>query len=219
MKLFFDVLLAGVAVMTLGYATVRADVRSSGEQIWIENPFYIACHEYNLQDADTQHTLDVLTEVALSRGTDADRFVFNRGGRDETLGLRCERTLRILLGINALDLSDRGLTTIQPLGGMLNLNALVLDDNDIRDLAPLKPLNRLTYLSLARNLVADVAPLRHLDNLQFLVLSENRLTRVASLSSVTSLLRLDITGNDVTDFVALQRAHPGLRIVGLRRSH
>lgn len=204
-KLFLDVFLAGVAMLTLGYATVRADV-----DLHFENPFYIACTEYAHLAPETQHTVDVLLTVAVARGaaSSEDRFRRDRGT------LSCTRALQLLNGIMALDLSHEGLTDIGPLGGALGLTALILDGNDIESVAPLASLTRLDYLSAVGNRINDVSALSANETLRFLVLRKNVITSIEPLAGNPSLLRLDVRGNPVRDVVALSRGNPRLRIVG-----
>ena len=136
-----------------------------------------------------------------------------------------------------LDLSSRGIESIEPLESFQELRRLVLFGNAVSDLSPLRELKALEELELGYNRISDLSPLaghlalRRLDLsrndisdlralnglvwLEDLDLSYNRISDVSELNTCVRLKRLNISGNPLSaDAVRrLQEALPGCQII------
>lgn len=172
-------------------------------------------------------TVNRLIQTALSRAAanSGDRHAYERSGG----AIPCQRAFEILNTIEALDLSGQDITDVAPLAGLHRLRTLVLRSpvasglryalvETIQNIDDLAALQNLEYIDLSGQAVSDISALGQLPRLRYAVLRHTAVRRSLPLASAPALLRVDFTGTPVTDFAALQRARPDLRIVlGPRR--
>ena len=110
-----------------------------------------------------------------------------------------------LTAVRNLDLSNTGLTDIEPLAGLTNLGWLNLWNNRITDVSPLIGMDGLSTLNLAKNVVSGVGPLKGLVNLEWLDLQGNRISDVSPLWSMVDLRTLMLAENAIIDIEPLKR--------------
>lgn len=89
-------------------------------------------------------------------------------------GIKSLQGLEYASNITKLDVSQNELEDIAPLKSLTKMISLEAKANQIKDLTPLKKLTNLSNLDLNSNLVYDLEPLRLLKNLAYLNLTDNR---------------------------------------------
>jgi len=100
-----------------------------------------------------------------------------------------------LAGITSLDLSDRGITSLEGLEYCVGLNSLDVSDNWLESLAPLEYLVRLERLEADRCAIVDIGHLALLQNLRYLSLSENNIEEIADVARLAKLEYLNLSYN------------------------
>ena len=81
-----------------------------------------------------------------------------------------------LPSLENLDLSGRGLKTLDALQSMPPLKGLNLHASEITDIGPIRHQTSLEYVNLSRNNITDISPLMDITNLESLHLGENPLS-------------------------------------------
>ena len=89
-------------------------------------------------------------------------------------------TKTVVSKINELDLSNKGITSIEGIEILTDLYTLNLSNNDIKDLTPLKSLKSLGSLNISNNKITDISALKD-----------------------TSLYYINLSGNDIKDVSVL----------------
>jgi hypothetical protein len=156
-------------------------------QVTLPDQFVMECMTYHSAPAATQHTLAVLTDIALSSAS----AQYMRGANT------CQGIAKLLRYKNYLDLRGKGIKDLGPLSSLYQLEVLLLDNNEITNVEALVGLDRLRVLTLNHNPVRDVRVLTELDSLEFL---EVRNTLVTDIASVLThrLRRIDFRGAPVS---------------------
>ncbi|KHD35198.1 hypothetical protein NL50_14025 [Clostridium acetobutylicum] len=129
-------------------------------------------------------------------------------------GLRSLNGIENLTNLQTLYLANNYIIDIAPLKNLTNLNTLVLDDNSVSDLSPLSSLNNLKSLSLPQNNFSDITPLKNLINLNHLDFSYNNVIDIAPLKNLTNLVTLLASYNNINDISVITNVGK-LQILGL----
>ena len=114
-----------------------------------------------------------------------------------------EVMLSDLLSVTELDLSNRGIVSVEDMRYFANLSKLNLNNNQIRDITPLAALKNLTQLKLDSNYITDLSPVSSLSLLNLLFADYNAIENVEALRGLRFLRELALNGNAVRDIGAL----------------
>lgn len=108
----------------------------------------------------------------------------------------------LLQSIETLDLSNRGLTSIEGLEHFTNLKELNLSGNVLTDAKPLEHLTELIKLDLSFNQLTDLALAS--TKIEKLNLEANRIVSVEFLETLSELKTLNLRANDVANLTPIQ---------------
>jgi internalin A len=122
--------------------------------------------------------------------------------------------LSALTDLNVLQLEKSAVVDLRPLAGLANLRELDVTQTRVTDITPVVGLTMLMLLGLSKTGVTDVRPLAGLTKLRYLSLGETKVTELDSLAGLTNLEYLDLRGTSVSDAEVelLQAKLPKLRI-------
>lgn len=98
---------------------------------------------------------------------------------------------------DTLELSNRGINSLNGLEKFDKLRILALEGNAVADLSPLREVYTLEELDASHNAVADISMLTNHIALRKLDLSHNAVIDIYSLASCTSLEELDLSYNNI----------------------
>jgi Leucine-rich repeat (LRR) protein len=107
-----------------------------------------------------------------------------------------------LIQVTRLDLSQRGIQSLQGLEAAQRLEQLNIAGNQISDLLPLASLNRLTQLNASNNPLKDVAIIKNLP-LESLTLDQTPVDNLEFLRSMPSIKELNINDTYVSNLSPL----------------
>jgi hypothetical protein len=122
-----------------------------------------------------------------------------------------------LTGLQRLWLKQTGVTDLAPLSTITGLQALSLGQTSVTDLSPLSPLTGLITLSFDQTGVADLVPLSRLTRLQRLSFDQTGVTDLSPLSPLTGLQALWLNQTGVTDLTPVSPL-TGLQILWLEQT-
>ncbi|EAD9711393.1 LPXTG cell wall anchor domain-containing protein [Listeria monocytogenes] len=108
-----------------------------------------------------------------------------------------------LNSIATLDVSAKGISSLEGMNYLTNLSSFTFSQNQVSDLSPLKGLMNLTLLALYDNQVTSLAPLTDLVNLRVMQLSGNPISDLAPLANLGNLIALDINDANISDIKPL----------------
>ncbi|MDQ0720067.1 internalin A [Paenibacillus sp. W4I10] len=120
-------------------------------------------------------------------------------------GIKSLQGLEYAVNVTKLSLSGNQISDISPLSDSVNLTTLDLSGNQIEDIKPLGKLTKLTDLSLSRNQFNDLSPLAGLVNLNTLSINSDKITDIKPLAGLVSLWRLDAANNKIKDLAPLSK--------------
>ena len=107
--------------------------------------------------------------------------------------------LQYAVNLEALDVSQNDIISLQPITGLERLKRLNLELSSV-DITPLADLTSLEVLNLSSTLVSDLAPLAGLSNLTELNLAdENTVSDLSPIANLTNLESLNLRANPVSD--------------------
>jgi internalin A len=137
------------------------------------------CQQKNSVPAATKLTIDLLLKEA---GTQ-----------------NCQQADSKINSLTELNLSEKGISDLQPLSSFTKLTGLYLDSNKISDLKPLAGLTKLIGLQLSNNKISNVRPLAGLIQLNTLYLQNNQIVDARPLSKLSKLDSICLFNNRITD--------------------
>lgn len=108
-----------------------------------------------------------------------------------------------LVAIKELDLSDKGIKSLQGTQYFVNLVRLDMSGNMIEDLEPLRTLTKMKTLLLSSNLLVDITPLQYLSNLEYLNLDNNKVYDLTPLLQVVHLKQLSLMQNNISNTILI----------------
>ena len=104
----------------------------------------------------------------------------------------CSIAFKRLNKLSYLSLSNKKLTSVQPLYGLTQLKSLDLSDNNISSIWGIEHNKALEHLNVSKNNISDIAPISLLKKLVLVDFTENKLTDITPLKNHTNLLQMDI---------------------------
>ena len=110
----------------------------------------------------------------------------------------CTSTLNALHTVNSLNLSQAGISNIQPLKEAKQLRVLIISHNQIEDLSPLASLS-LRWLDISYNPISDIAPLAAMHDLETLWASHMRLTHLFPIQGLQNIRYMSFEYNTIED--------------------
>jgi hypothetical protein len=111
--------------------------------------------------------------------------------------------LKLLKGLQKLELSNNRLSDVSCLGAFTNLTQLRLSNNQLSDISCLGTLTNLKHLRLDNNRISDISCLGTLINLTHLWLDNNQLSDISCLAALTNLMHLRLNHNQLSDVSCL----------------
>ncbi|MBC1542844.1 InlB B-repeat-containing protein [Listeria cossartiae] len=105
--------------------------------------------------------------------------------------------------ITSLDVTAKGIHSLEGMNYVANLSSFSLTNNQVSDLGPLANLNKLVWLELTGNQIENLAPLANLTSLTSLFLAINQITDVSALAGLGNLEWLNISLNKISDIQPL----------------
>ncbi|NIK70419.1 MULTISPECIES: leucine-rich repeat domain-containing protein [unclassified Paenibacillus] len=121
-------------------------------------------------------------------------------------GIKSLQGLEYAVNVTKLSLSGNQISDISPLSDAVHLTTLDLSGNQIEDIKPLRKLTKITDLSLASNQINDLSPLAGLVNLSTLSISSNKITDLKPLGGLVKLRRLEAANNNIKDLAPLSKS-------------
>lgn len=115
-------------------------------------------------------------------------------------------TQKDMESLTLLDLSRRGIKSIQGLQYASNVKYLDLSDNEIDDITPLKPLTKIRELDIADNQIASIQDLSAMTDLEMLIVSQNQISSLDVIKQLGSLHTFEANDNQISDITALSMA-------------
>lgn len=108
--------------------------------------------------------------------------------------------------LTLLDLSRRGIKSIQGLQYASNLKYVDLSDNEINDITPLKSLTKIRELDITGNQITSIEDLSDMTDMQMLIVSQNQISSLDVIKQLKSLHTFEANDNQITDISALSMA-------------
>jgi len=115
-------------------------------------------------------------------------------------------TQKDMESLTLLDLSRRGIKSIQGLQYASNLKYVDLSDNEIDDITPLKSLTKIRELDISSNQIASIEDLSDLKDLGILIVSRNQISSLDVIKQLGSLHTFEANDNQISDITALSSA-------------
>lgn len=115
-------------------------------------------------------------------------------------------TQKDMESLTLLDLSRRGIKSIQGLQYASNVKYVDLSDNEIDDITPLKPLTKIRELDITDNQIASIQDLSAMTDLEMLIVSQNQISSLDVIKQLRSLHTLEANDNQISDITALSMA-------------
>lgn len=106
--------------------------------------------------------------------------------------------------IYKLDLTDKGITTVEPLSKVTQLRTLKLTKNPIESLNGIENNLQLQELHINETKITDLSQLEKLTSLQILHCKKLDLESLVPLKNLTNLVELDCSENDLKDIEPLK---------------
>ncbi|AYB44271.1 leucine-rich repeat protein [Paenibacillus lautus] len=115
-------------------------------------------------------------------------------------------TQKDMESLTLLDLSRRGIKSIQGLQYASNVKYVDLSDNEIDDITPLKSLTKIRELDISSNQIASIEDLSAMTDLGMLIVSQNQISSLDVIKQLRSLHTFEANDNQISDITALSMA-------------
>lgn len=115
-------------------------------------------------------------------------------------------TQKDMQSLTLVDLSRRGIKSIQGLQYASNLKYVDLSDNEIDDITPLKSLTKIRELDIADNQIASIQDLSAMTDLEMLIVSQNQISSIDVIKQLGRLHTFEANDNQISDITALSMA-------------
>lgn len=106
--------------------------------------------------------------------------------------------------LTVVDLSKRGITSLQGLQYASNLTHLDLSNNKIGDIMPLKPLTKIRELDISGNRISDLRALEGMTRLRSLSANHNQIKKLDPLKQMSNLGSLNLSSNFIYNLEPLK---------------
>lgn len=115
-------------------------------------------------------------------------------------------TQKDMESLTLLDLSRRGIKSIQGLQYASNVTYLDLSNNEIDDITPLKSLTKLRELDIADNQIASIEDLSDMTDLEMLIVNRNQISSIDVIKQLGRLHTFEANDNQISNITALSMA-------------
>lgn len=115
-------------------------------------------------------------------------------------------TQKDMESLTLLDLSRRGIKSIQGLQYASNVKYLDLSNNEIDDITPLKPLIKIRELDIADNQIASIQDLSAMSDLEMLIVNRNQISSIDVIKQLGRLHTFEANDNQISNITALSSA-------------
>ncbi|ETT66801.1 stalk domain-containing protein [Paenibacillus sp. FSL H8-0457] len=115
-------------------------------------------------------------------------------------------TQKDMESLTLLDLSRRGIKSIQGLQYASNVTYLDLSDNEIDDITPLMPLTKIRELDIADNQIASIEDLSDMTDLEMLIVNRNQISSIDVIKQLGRLHTFEANDNQISNITALSMA-------------
>lgn len=115
-------------------------------------------------------------------------------------------TQKDMQSLTLVDLSRRGIKSIQGLQYASNMKYVDLSDNEIDDITPLKSLTKIRELDIADNQIASIQDLSAMTDLEMLIVSQNQISSIDVIKQLGRLHTFEANDNQISDITALSMA-------------
>ncbi|QOT12184.1 copper amine oxidase [Paenibacillus sp. JNUCC32] len=115
-------------------------------------------------------------------------------------------TQKDMESLTLLDLSRRGIKSIQGLQYASNVKYLDLSNNEIDDITPLKPLIKIRELDIADNQIASIQDLSAMTDLEMLIVNRNQISSIDVIKQLGRLHTFEANDNQISNITALSSA-------------
>lgn len=122
--------------------------------------------------------------------------------KDETAAV----TQKDMQSLTLLDLSRRGIKSIQGLQYASNLRYLDLSNNEIDDIMPLKPLTKIRELDISGNQIASIQDLSVMTDMEMLIVNRNQISSIDVIKQLGRLHTFEADDNQISNITALSSA-------------
>ncbi|MGM1049200.1 MAG: leucine-rich repeat domain-containing protein [Bacillota bacterium] len=108
--------------------------------------------------------------------------------------------------LTLVDLSNRGIKSIQGLQYASNLTHLDLSNNEIDDIMPLKPLTKIRELDISGNQIASIQDLSAMTDIGMLIVNRNQISSIDVIKQFGRLHTFEANDNQISNITALSSA-------------
>ncbi|MGV2966172.1 stalk domain-containing protein [Paenibacillus sp. AGC30] len=108
--------------------------------------------------------------------------------------------------LTLVDLSNRGIKSIEGLQYASNLTHLDLSRNEIKDITPLKPLTKIRELDIKSNQIASIQGLSAMADMEMLIVNRNKISSIDVIKQLGRLHTLEANDNQISNITALSSA-------------
>lgn len=115
-------------------------------------------------------------------------------------------TQKDMQSLTLVDLSNRGIKSIQGLQYASNVKYLDLSNNEIDDIMPLKPLTKIRELDIADNQIASIQDLSVMKDLEMLIVNRNQISSIDVIKQLGRLHTFEANDNQISNITALSSA-------------
>ncbi|MCM3258030.1 stalk domain-containing protein [Paenibacillus lautus] len=115
-------------------------------------------------------------------------------------------TQKDMESLTLLDLSRRGIKSIQGLQYASNVKYLDLSNNEIDDITPLKPLIKIRELDIADNQIVSIQDLSAMTDLEMLIVNRNQISSIDVIKQLGRLHTFEANDNQISNITALSMA-------------
>lgn len=115
-------------------------------------------------------------------------------------------TQKDMQSLTLVDLSNRGIKSIQGLQYASNVKYLDLSNNEIDDIMPLKPLTKIRELDIADNQIASIRDLSAMTDLEMLIVNRNQISSIDVIKQLGRLHTFEANDNQISNITALSSA-------------
>ncbi|WP_186644002.1 leucine-rich repeat domain-containing protein [Fluviispira vulneris] len=102
-----------------------------------------------------------------------------------------------------LNLADKKIVDVSPVGSFTNLRALWLNDNLISNITPLTSLKNLSVISLSNNKLSSIQSIKYLKNSRWVFLNQNHITKINAITKLENMKVFTAENNDIIDISPL----------------
>ncbi|WP_130607991.1 leucine-rich repeat domain-containing protein [Fluviispira sanaruensis] len=111
-----------------------------------------------------------------------------------------------------LNLADKKIVDVSPVGSFTNLRALWLNDNLISNITPLTSLKNLFVISLSNNKLSTIQSIKYLKNSRWVFLNQNHITKINAITQLENMKVFTAEDNDIIDISPLLNLRMNVKV-------